>query len=262
MFEWLIALPIYLQGFIIVGVFIVAIAVIYFIVRTSINIDMKNGKISFSKNGPGIINFDFLVDFIYDTVKQIVKFAINENTARQMKIVQRKLTILETDIKKIYYKLLKEKGIDHSKLTMNEDNHFFKIILRNMLFSDDENGIKSTKSILRSYIVSEDYLDKKDNEVDNYIEEIHKIILNNWNCILDDDYATEIITSEGKIRTRIISNENIYDAFESNKGIFLKLLKEIFLEIRELKEDISMKEVQMKIEMKQKIDEIYIGGKK
>jgi hypothetical protein len=263
MFEWLITLPEYLQAFIVLGIFIIAGLLIYVIIKTSINIDVKNGKFSFlSKSHKGIINFEFLVDFIYDTVKQIVKFAINESTEKQMKVVQRKLTILETDIKKMYYKLLKESGIEHSKLTMNEDNQYFKLIVKNMLYSDDENGPKSTKSILRSYITSETYIEKKDNEIDSYIEEIYKIIFNNWNSILDDDYTSEIITNKGDTRQRVVSNEMIYDAFNNEKSNFIKLLKDLFIEIKSLKEEIATKEMQMKVEMKNRITEIYIGEKK
>jgi hypothetical protein len=262
MFDWLISLPIFLQGTIIIASILVIFGLMYILIKTSISVDLKNGKFNiFSKSINSKIDFDPIIDFIYDAVKNIVKFAINNSTERQMKVVQRKLTLIETEFNSSYYALLKVQGVKHAKLSLNEDNKYFIAIVKNMLYSDDEDGPKSTKSILRSYVVSEDYLEKKENEVDSYIYEVYKIILNSWNSILRDEYDSEIITSDGKTRERIVSNEMIHDDLKEKKNIFLKILTELFSEIKGLKQDTSLTEMQMKIEMKQKINNIYSGGR-
>lgn len=216
-----------------------ALLIILFIVYRR---GVKAGKLGFDIPGsPDCVDLrlqtnelETVIDIIFQSLQDIVELNDSKRLQRKMIFVEEKLVIIRGMKEKLFYKLLKDSGVDQDCLTSHVDAVYFVQVLNNAIYYD--NGELCLKTLFRRVLKGDDYSDSKDlspreNQVryNNFIESFFVSSLQKWKRFFYNNYKTEIIDKNGEPLQRRISNEDIYemDFLEDH----LKYLKKIYFDI-------------------------------
>lgn len=203
---------------------------------------IKAGKIGLSipgKSEKDILNFktnelEAMIDIIFQSLQDIVELNDFKRLERKMVYVEEKLVIIRGMKEKLFYRLLKNSGVEHDHLTNHVDAIYFIQVLNNALYND--NGEPSLKTLFRHALKSDEYrnfesVSQRENQIryENFIDSFFKASVQKWKRFFYNNYKTNFIDEKGESIQRLITSENIYemDFLEDH----LRELKNIYIDI-------------------------------
>jgi len=150
--------------------------------------------------------------------------------AARLQCLEERLPIIARKKRQLYLKLLKDHGVAEKYLVANEDFKDYQLCLNIFLYS--MNGLRSIQAVMQREIAEERYLKKKrDDEWGAYVEDIMDRLTTVIDANLNRDYDSQATQADGKVRSRTISREELYEADHDPEHL---------LEIKRVVEDILM----------------------
>jgi len=258
MFAWLGGLPEWAQIVMGIGLLGVLVVLITIIARGGIRADIKAGKISL---GAGtdipVSNIEHLFEVIMDSAVEIFELSGNRKMAKQMKYADQKIAVMRTKKEANFYKLLKNHGVPHERLSSYEDCQLYTEIVGNMLYG--ENGVKSTKTIIRQTMRDGDFVKKEGKDFDTFIEDTMEEVRQNWNRYLNEHYESNVTNITGQSRLRIVSREILYDSEQLLVPDMLQIIRDIFMNGKRVHEEMMEEKERLIAKRKIEIKSIYEG---
>lgn len=135
--------------------------------------------------------------------------------------------------RQVYWKALRQQGVEKEHLTAHEDAMYYDQCLGNIIFSG--NGIQSFRTILEMELSLGKHKEtRRDNEMNRYIEDLSDRLQTEADRYLDNWYRTMVVTDHGEIRQRLVSREHLFELEREQIGDFRDFLKDIFSSINSL----------------------------
>lgn len=134
---------------------------------------------------------------------------------RALQHVQRSTPEVQHILFRVYLRLMKEGGADPDFLTDYDDSRFVRMLLRFLV--NGGNGTRSVQKIIEEEIVYGEWKRRTD-DIRAYVsEEVWPSILRAAKDLINQEYDTEVLESEGRRRQRIVSNTDFADALDTEK---------------------------------------------
>ncbi len=207
-----------------------------------------------------ISELESVIDIIFESLKDLVNLNDSKRLERKMVYTENKLVLVRGLKEKLYYKLLKDSGVDQDRLTSHVDSQYYMQVLNNALFYD--NGQQCMKTLFRRALRSDDYADNPElsqsenaNRYEKYIGLFLESSMQKWKRFFYDNYKTNTIDADGKKRVRKVTNEDIYDMdFDTNHMQEIKVIyHEIFDNAKIVDEQINKEQVRLYTSRKENI---------
>jgi hypothetical protein len=187
-----------------------------------------------------------VIDIIFQSLQDIVELNEFRRLERKMIYVEEKLVIIRGMKEKLFYKLLKESGVNQDHLTDHVDSIHFVQVLNNALYSS--NGEISLKSLFRQVLKGDEYKDfremsQRENQIryGDFIDSFFKSSVQKWKRFFYNNYKTNFIDEKGQPIQRKITNEDVYemDFLKDHLTELKKIFRDIFDNARLIDERID-----------------------
>lgn len=229
------SLPTVLQWFVFIGFFILVTIIIFSISKllksNNIQTNWKEGKISVKAKGSfpdGVIAFspgklDSLLELLIDSVRDVAELSLSKLMATKMEYVVERLSTIESAFIKESHKLLQEKGVLKTQVSLHIDFVYVQEVLRNIIYTD--NGVKSMKSIIRHQIKHKVY---EDSATKQYLEPLLSTLYNNASQYLMTHFHNTVVSNQKNQMDRLLSREDMFEILDSIKSVVRDELEIIF----------------------------------
>jgi hypothetical protein len=233
------------------------------IYKRGVKLGFKNAKINLSGEmceDTALIKIEDLeafIDVIVDSMEEVVQLDKNFSIEKKLDYVEVKLSEFQGLKESRFYKLLKDKGVPHDDLTSHPDAIHYVTTLLNAIFRD--NGESGIKSMIRKPLKHRTYDKSSYPEVtrtdaeEKFIREFTNQVNERVRRYFRSNYATNFIDYDGRMKKRIVTNEEIHDMDYQPAHV---------LEMQKIFSDIFDNARKIDIEVNKKREELISGRKK
>ena len=134
---------------------------------------------------------------------------------RALQHVQRSTPEVQHILFRVYLRLMKDAGADPDYLADYDDSRFVRMLLRFLV--NGGNGTRSVQKIIEEEIVCREW-ERHADDIRAYIsQEVWPPILRAAKDLLNQEYDTDVLESEGRRRQRIVSNTDFVGALDTER---------------------------------------------